>query len=287
MMNSLQTGYLISALTHLGRFPTLRRIYSFLMRFRKRSSLIFHPNNIEVAGTRIAKSWSTYFDTELIGECLNDLNAKGISQQLRLPDSVVDEVIEYARSVPFRDVDGQSTFMMSDLENGLSSSDISGSRGIFSNVSTSPHLMKILNDYVLCQIATQYLGYEPSTVEAYLEILLAPRTADAPGKYRPFEYHYDVPGFNFIGFFFYLSDVDHTTGGAHAMILNSNRDKPLRFMLQSAQSAGKHVFEYYNQEAELIVHGQKGTGFAEDLYAFHKVTRPKSKDRLAFHIRYY
>jgi hypothetical protein len=147
--------------------------------------------------------------------------------------------------------------------------------------------MKLVSDYVLCQIATQYLGYEPSTVEVYMEILLASRAVEQSGDYAPFEYHYDVPGLNFIGFFFYLSDVDDVTGGAHAMIMNSNHDKPLRFKLQSARSAGKQVFEYYSPESELLVYGPKGTGFAEDLYAFHKVNRPELSDRLAIHIRYY
>jgi hypothetical protein len=287
MISSLPGRSLLLPLTPFGRFPTLRRIYSYLMSFQKRPTLRFHPNNIEAAGAHIAKSWSTYFPTELIGACVSDLRETGISQRLHLPEGVVNSVIEFANQMPYRDLNGRSRFQISELERDNAASDLSGLRGICTDIAGSPHIINILSDYVLCQIATLYLGYEPRSVEAYLEVLLTPRAPAADGSYAPFEYHYDVPGFNFIGFFFYLSDVDHTTGGAHAIILNSNRDKPLRFMLQSARTAGRQVFEYYKREDELAIYGQKGRGFVEDLYAFHKVSRPETKDRLALHIRYY
>ena len=200
-MNSFQPGSMLAPLTHLGRFPSLRRVYSFLMGFRERPTLKFHRNNIEFAGASIAKSRSTCFDLELIGQCFKDLKARGISQRLRLPDPVVDELVNYARAMPFRDLDGRSTFMMADLENGLSSSDAVRLRGICSDVSSSRQIMEILSDYVLCQIAARYLGFEPSTVEAYLEVLVAPRTEEANGGYNPFDYHYDVPGLNFMASF--------------------------------------------------------------------------------------
>lgn len=147
--------------------------------------------------------------------------------------------------------------------------------------------MQILADRVLCQIAERYLGYEPAVVEAYLERLSNPQRATAGGVYPPFGYHYDVPGFNFIGFFFYLTNVDETSGGAHVMIRRSHTDKPLSFLLRSARAAGKKVDKYYPKDQTFIVYGSKGSGFAEDLYSFHKLIPPISEDRLTLQIRYY
>lgn len=287
---SLQIGcFLYSGpLTGLGRFSSFRRLYSVLKRLRRRPKLRLHSNNIEDAGKCLAKRWATDFDLELIGACIEDLEARGVSQRLRLPEPALDDIIAYAHSVPFRALDDRSSFRIADLADGPSNGAGWAVRGICSDVVPSETILRVLGDYVLCQIATLYLGYEPGTVEAYLEVLSAPRgPADGAGSYPPFEYHYDVPGLNFVGFFFYLTDVDQTTGGAHVIILNSNHDKPLRFMLRSARSAGRHVFEYYDPKAELTVYGAKGAGFVEDLYAFHKVNRPRTTDRLALHIRYY
>jgi hypothetical protein len=271
----------------LGRFPAWRRGCSRLMSLKRRPELSFHANNIENAGSRFAKTTSTFFDPRLIDECAQDLFKDGISPRLRLPDEAVDALTAFAQAATFRPTDDSAPIKDVNADDATAASSISGLRSICSDITASPQIMQILADHVLCQIATRYLGYQPSVVEAYLERLSSPQRVKTEGIYPPFGYHYDVPGFNFLGFFFYLTDVNDATGGAHVMIRKSCRDKPLRFMLQSARSAGYQVDTYYPLEDTLVIHGTKGSGFAEDLYSFHKVLPPKGEDRLTLQIRYY
>ena len=267
-----------------GRFRSWRRGCSRMMRLEKRPELMFHPNNIENAGTCFAKAASTCFDPALIDACVRDLRTDGISPRLHLPAAITDALIAYAHAAAFRLTDDSAPVRDQSVQG---TSRLSGLRSICSDVTASLPIMQILADNVLCQIAARYLGFEPAVVEAYLERLSSPQRGTAGGAYPPFEYHYDVPGFNFIGFFFYLTDVDENTGGAHVMIRKSHVDKPLRFLLRSARSAGKRADQYYPKEQTLTVYGSKGAGFAEDLYSFHKLIPPVGGERLTLQIRYY
>lgn len=293
---------------YFGRFPVSRRIYSHIMNLEKKHELVFHKHNVENAGSRIAKHNSTYFSGTIIDRCVRDLRSEGISTRLTLPPSVVDAMTEFAQTAPFRYTDDSAPIEQTHADDESSpateitgteipgaeiagtevpETEISGMRRVCSDITKSKEVMRLLGDRVLCQIATRYLGYEPAVVEAYLEILSCPESAKGLISYPPLGFHYDVPGFNFLGFFFYLSDVTETTGGEHVMIRTSHRNKPLKFMLKSARTAGMEVDSYYPTKLHFEVRGPKGSGFAEDLYSFHKVNPPISQDRLTLQIRYY
>jgi len=101
-------------------------------------------------------------------------------------------------------------------------------------------------------------------------------------------FHYDLDDYRFIKFFFYLTDVD-LSSGPHVCIRGSHKNKKFSHQLLGVRSAGKEdkeIVDYYGAENVLTVCGQAGFGFVEDASCFHKATPPDGKDRLLLQIEY-
>jgi hypothetical protein len=273
-------------LRSLGRFRALRRVHSKIQRLRRCGDIRFHPANIEAKDLPICPGSSTYFETLSVERCLEELRLDGISQPFRLPVSMVDDILSYAHHAHFyaeADVEAGS---IADLQDRRDCGLLTSARAICTDVTRSIEIMSILRDPIIHQIAARYLEYRPRKCEAYLEILFRMAPGVDAASYLPHQYHYDVPGFGFIAFFFYLNDVDEYNG-AHVVIRRSHKNKPMILLLRSGQSAGKLVTGHYAKDLELTVRGPKGHGFIEDLYGFHKVLRPIRADRMTLQVRYY
>jgi hypothetical protein len=99
-------------------------------------------------------------------------------------------------------------------------------------------------------------------------------------------FHYDLDDYRAIAFFFYLSDVD-LESGPHVCVLGSHRRKPLRFLFSPFKSkSDEQVSTFYGADHIVTVCGPVGSGFAEDLFCFHKGLHPKTRDRLLLQVRY-
>ncbi len=269
-----------------GRFQAARKLYSRMQSMRPSEKICFHPTNREASGLFVSPGSETYFEGLPVEDCVRDLKQQGISQAFRLPERVVDRILSYAHGSRFRTDGGDEKRRIADLQVQRRSGEAMPARAICTDIMGSAEIMSILTDRNIHETAARYLGYRPKLCEVYLEVLFRATASEAEPGYQPFRYHYDIPGFGFIAFFFYLHAVDEHCG-AHVMIRQSHTRKPLRLLLRSGQSAGELVNAYYDQTLELTVTGPKGHGFAEDLYSFHKVLRPVRNDRLSLQIRFY
>jgi hypothetical protein len=87
-------------------------------------------------------------------------------------------------------------------------------------------------------------------------------------------------------FFFYLTDVDSTTG-PHMVARGSHRRKKLRHRLSLfVGRPDGEIIEYYGGDNVVTVTGPAGTGFAEDPFCFHRGTPPTSGDRLMLRVHF-
>lgn len=269
-----------------GRFRTVRQVYSRVRRLKRPARMRFHPTNVESRNLTISASSETYFEGLSVDDCVQDLKLHGISQAFRLPEPVADNILSYAQRTRFHTENRSRDGLIADFQQRRDSGLVTPARAICTDIAGSSESISIVRDCGIHQVATRYLGYQPQICEAYIEALFRMAPAAQETDYLPYNYHYDIPGFGFIAFFFYLHAVDEQNG-AHVVIRQSHNNKRLGLLLRSGQSAGKLVPMYYDRDLELTVTGPKGHGFAEDLYSFHKVYRPIREDRLSFQIRYY
>jgi hypothetical protein len=141
-------------------------------------------------------------------------------------------------------------------------------------------------DATLLEIAREYLGVEPVFITARMWWSY-PVDSESEQQVRDGQsFHYDLDDYRAISFFFYLSDVDEGSG-PHVCVLESHRRKPLRFLLSPFKSkSDEQICDFYDSSQIVTVLGAAGSGFAEDLFCFHKGTHPSTRDRLLLQIRY-
>lgn len=284
--SSVNTPKKKNVVKSLGRFHTARILYSRIQGLRSPKGMRFHPTNMEARDLLICPGAETHFDGLPVDDCVRDLREQGISQAFHLSERVVDGILSYAQGSRFRIEGGCEKKRIADFQERRDRGAPTPARAICTDVAGSAEVMSILKDRSIHAVATRYLGYRPRLCEAYLEVLFRTESDPSGPGYRPFRYHYDIPGFGFIAFFFYLTAVDERNG-AHVMIRRSHNRKPIRLLLRSGQSAGELVAAYYDRALELTIKGPKGHGFAEDLYSFHKVLPPTGGDRISLQIRFY
>lgn len=147
----------------------------------------------------------------------------------------------------------------------------------------------VTRDPKLWEIAARYLDVEPRAARAGLwwsfagESTLEERLAAAPAQEL---FHYDAIDYRALFFFFYLTDVDSTTG-PHMVARGSHRRKKLghRLSLFVGRSDAEMI-KYYGDDNLVTVTGPAGTGFAEDPFCFHRGTPPMSGDRLMMRVEF-
>lgn len=149
-----------------------------------------------------------------------------------------------------------------------------------------PVLESIENDPILRQIAAGYLGFPVKEVRTRLFWSFVVEMSDQERLRlgQTVRFHYDLHGFNFLYFHFYLTDTDKDSG-AHVLVRGSHHRKPLRLLFSSANQTDESICRTYGEGAVKVLTGPAGYGFAEDTFCYHKATPPVSHDRLMLQLR--
>ena len=252
-------------LDKLGRFWSVRQAYGAMAQ-RLAGAGFNGEGHLDLPACR-----GTLFPDMSSELLLEQLRTDAIAPGLMLPPAVLQRLLNHAASCSFTACSAGEPRRPVRLVSG--------------SVRGCPEIMALLDDGLLADVATRYLGYRPRRAEVYLERLLAFPNGDEPPSYAPYHYHFDVPGLASVAVFFFLTDVDETSG-AHLMLRRSHRDKPWDLLLRPGSRTGDGAALRYDPSLEYRVTGSAGSGFFEDLYAFHKVLCPRSADRLSLQIRY-
>jgi hypothetical protein len=152
--------------------------------------------------------------------------------------------------------------------------------------SASPVLQALAADPQLLAIARNYLRTEPVLVCARMWWSFAGPT-DAKQLMNDGQgFHYDIDGYRALAFFFYLTDVG-PSNGPHIYVRGSHTKKLLRHIVSLYKGRGDAEIERsYGRERQIVCCGPAGSGFAEDIFGFHKGLHPESGDRLVVQLRY-
>jgi hypothetical protein len=233
---------------------------------------------------------TSVFDGLKADEFVSELDENGVALGLRLPGTMVDEILDFAARNPcYADREPSRGFMLE----RRSQAELSIRKSIllaqyFNTERQCGAIGKLMRDPVLQSIAGRYLGSVPALVGVNLWWTF-PVNASAEDRDRHAHlFHRDVDDFRFFKFFFYLTDVPPGEG-AHVCVKSSHVDPPVtrpsdRWLLR--RYSDSEIERKYTAGKILEICGPAGTGFAENTLCIHKGRTPTSKSRLTLHLQF-
>jgi hypothetical protein len=159
--------------------------------------------------------------------------------------------------------------------------------GMYKHALRASSVLQVLaSDTQLLAIARKYLRTEPVLIGARMWWSLAGPADSEQQKEAGQSFHYDIDGYRALAFFFYLTDVERSNG-AHVYVCGTHVKKSWRHLVSIYKSrSDAEIAKCYGSERQIVLCGPAGSGFAEDIFGFHKGTHPESVDRLIVQVRY-
>jgi hypothetical protein len=150
----------------------------------------------------------------------------------------------------------------------------------------SPVLQSLTRDPQLVAIARKYLGTEPVLMCARMWWSFAVPADHEQQNAAGQGFHYDIDGYRGLTFFFYLTDVGPTSG-PHVYVRGTHIKKSWKHLLSLYKGqSDREIEKRYGRDRQVQLCGPAGSGFAEDIFGFHKGMHPETDNRLIVQVRY-
>jgi len=212
----------------------------------------------------------------------------GYFSGLRLRADVLEEVRQFSlMSTCFGDEDSQLPFRLADKALAEQRYSRRLKVGRFDDVlQTCPAVLGLASDPTLMAIARGYLGTQPVLLGARMWWSF-PAEANATQQMSLGQgFHFDIDGYRALAFFFYLTDVTPSSG-PHICVRGSHLEKPLKALISLRKGrSDAEITTWYGTERQVALCGSAGSGFAEDIFCYHKGSHPESGERLILQLRY-
>lgn len=228
------------------------------------------------------------FEELNVDDVVESLKQDGFYLGIKLPKSVLQDILDFAISKNcYGDADKQFGFSHTQREQAEEKYGKNFVRGEYFSVSLNcPAIKKLESDPKLLAIAAKYLGTEPGMTRTRLWWLFVVNKKTYDLSKGVHFFHYDMNDYQCFSFFFYLTDVD-LSSGSHLCVRGSHKNKKLAHLLSLfTRRPEQDIIDYYGDENIVPICGEAGFGFAEDVFCFHKATPPTHKDRLMLEIRF-
>ncbi|MBW3585460.1 MAG: phytanoyl-CoA dioxygenase family protein, partial [Cyanobacteria bacterium 0813] len=211
-------------------------------------------------------------------------------QGLQLPEDVVQELLEFASStVCYINRDLKRPWRCKGTEQvGANLPKNSRLCSYMSNSKLSSTLKKLEKDPGILAIAAKFLGVQPVHMGSEISWSFPVAGTHVQQREAAQVFHYDLDDYRFIKFFFYLTDVD-ISSGPHAYIRGTHKHKKWLHQhigRRCADIDDEKIVECYGAQNVVNVCGKAGFGFVENPLCFHKGTQPTEKPRLMLQIEY-
>lgn len=258
----------------MSRFQAGRSMMKYLSHSLASSHQSYEENN----------SVFTHIDLD---EAVTQLKKEGFYLGLQLPKKVVEEIVEFAKNtVCYGNRKSHLGFYYEQKAAIETQSQIEIKVGCYFNTAQlCPAIAKLQNDSQLLAIAARYLEKEPVHQGNQLWWSFAGESSNWQRRQNAQMFHYDLDDYKFLKFFFYLSDVDGTSG-PHICVRASHKHKKLSHVLLRKREEDKDIIGYYGEDSLVTICGKAGFGFVEDPLCFHKGLTPTHKDRLLLQIEF-
>ncbi|MGB7442867.1 MAG: hypothetical protein WA919_17515 [Coleofasciculaceae cyanobacterium] len=150
-----------------------------------------------------------------------------------------------------------------------------------------PTIKKLESDPKLLEVAATYLKSQPVCVGSRLWYSF-PGSNNLKGRINFAQelFHYDPVDFGAINFFFYLTDVN-LTSGPHVCACGTHNQKKLKHQLTLLIGrSDREILDSYDRDRIITICKEAGFGFAEDPFCFHKGTPPLKEGRLMLQVKF-
>ena len=223
-----------------------------------------------------------------VSHAVHKIRQDGIFSGLQLRSEVVEELLTFSSAaICFGDGKTDFPFCYGDKDIAQQQSARTFRLGRYNHALRASHMLQALAlDTQLLAVARGYLRREPVLLGARMWWSFA-APADAEQQMEAGQgFHYDIDGYRGLAFFFYLTEVG-PSDGPHVYIRGSHVKKMRKHVISIYKGRSDAEIEScYGLERQIISCGPAGSGFAEDLFGFHKGLHPESGDRLIVQIRY-
>lgn len=275
-------GYV--AMRGLARFPVVRNVVS-----SARGALNYRAYQPFLLNCEKRMDQSFFKDVDRRA-FIQELNRDGLAFGLKLPDSVVKEIRNYADVTP---VYADRKPNMGFLYNYREEAEAKIGKPIlvaqyFNARKDCGAIAKLVHDPFLEWVAAMYLRSVPTFVGSNLWWTSPVQASDEDKDKHAHFYHRDVDDFRFFKYFFYITDVKEDEG-AHICVRASISNPPVikkGDQWNIRRYTDTEINSFYPAKDILEITGPAGTGFAEDTLCIHKGSTPKTEPRLLLQIQY-
>ncbi|KJH70995.1 hypothetical protein UH38_15420 [Aliterella atlantica CENA595] len=255
----------------IGRFRMVRSLAAFLAKSSASSYKVEE---------------SIFADIDL-DTAVRALKEDGCYAGIKLPESVLQEIIEYSRSSPcYGDAEYNMGFLYADkveIEANYKKQFVRAD--YFNGLLNCPAIKTIASDPKLLAIASKYMGGDAVVSGSRLWWLFVNETDYDLNKGAYF-FHYDLDDYQCLKMFFYITDVS-LSDGPHVYVRGSHIKKKLKYLLSLFKlRSDQEIIDYYGEENLIPICGKAGSGFIEDVYCYHKATPPQKSDRLMLQVQF-
>lgn len=237
----------------------------------------------------ISQSHLSMFESLDAEEIVASIRSNGYYSGLELPQELQKELLDYAYSTPcYGDRKPNQKFYYHEKKS------IEASQGKpfrFCNYSMDEPclpVLKLARDPGMLAIAAKFLGTHPVYIASDLLWSFSVPATWKEQLESAQALHYDLDDYRSIKFFFYLTDVDESSG-PHAILQGTHRNKKFFHQLlgqRCASIADEKLIEDYGAERVKVLCGKAGFGFVEDPCCFHKGSLPTQGERLLLQLEY-
>ncbi|NEP46483.1 MAG: hypothetical protein F6K35_47730, partial [Okeania sp. SIO2H7] len=181
-------------------------------------------------------SKSSLFDGFSVENGVKEIRRTGVAFGLQLAPEMTQTIYEYAVNNFCFEPGYIDHFKINQIEKGWLKNERRVFRGLLWDLGNCQAIEKITKDPVLLKIVSSYLGYYPTLITQHLTWSIASNlpAEEVQKNYPATNFHYDIAGYNFMTCYFYITDVD-VSSGPHVMIANSHLKKPLSMLLTSGR----------------------------------------------------
>ena len=265
----------------LGRFYTIRRIFR-LSRYIK-SQLVLSSKNIQPLTDLVS--------SPPLEDSINSLRELGWCSGLVLSEIVVKELQNLMNYQKFTCASNSNeiTFKLQEREKFESNYNFPICHARSIEPFDAEIYQSIKNDKVLVNISAFYFGYLPTnaSIKLFASFSTNATIQERLAQKQPVYFHPDVDKrMHSLSFFFYLSSIDHKSGG-HVLIPGTHKGKKWKELFRSLNFSDDDIKKSYPSSKPVTICGNPGEGFAEDSFIFHKSLIPNSHDRYVIQISYW
>ncbi len=213
---------------------------------------------------------------------------RGLVTGLDLPQTIVREILEFATTEPcFADREPGLGFHLGRREDAQAAigKNILVAQ-YFNTLERCSAVASVANDPFVRSVAGHYLRSVPLLVGVSLWWTFPVEPAEGDQDRHAHRFHRDLDDFDFLKFFFYITDVEPDDGG-HICVVGSHDDSagvPRRLAIRRHSDA--EIFEAYAAHDIVELTGPSGTGFAETTRCLHKGLTPTKNPRLVLQLEF-